>query len=134
MIGREDIESWLIRTELDFEEIEQGMWMVRPEPVEETAEAPPVVISHQPPVLLLRAAIRGLPDEDDDGANLRLFRRLLELNANDLVHGAYGLEEGEVVLTDTLELETLDFEEFRASLESLTLAVSSHVPELVKDG
>ncbi len=134
MIGKEDIESWLIRTELDFEEIEQGMWMVRADPAEEAIDAPPVVISHQPPVLLLRAAIRGLPEEGDDETNLRLFRRLLELNANDLVHGSYGLEEGEVVLTDTLELETLDFEEFRASLESLTLAVTSHVQELVKDG
>lgn len=132
MIGREDIESWLIRTELDFEEIEQGMWMVRPEPAEETSEAPPVVISHQPPVLLFRAAIRATPEGTDE--RLGLFRRLLELNANDLVHGAYGLEEGEVVLTDTLELETLDFEEFRASLESLTLAVSSHVAELLNDG
>lgn len=132
MIGREDIESWLIRTELDFEEIEQGMWMVRPEPAEESADAPPVVISHQPPVLLFRAAIREAPEGTDQ--RLDLFRRLLELNANDLVHGAYGLEDGEVVLTDTRELETLDFEEFRASLESLTLAVSSHAPELVKDG
>lgn len=133
MIGREDIESWLIRTELDFEEIEQGMWMVRPEPAEGSSEAPPVVISHQPPVLLFRAAIRPAP-EDDDERRLELFGRLLELNANDLVHGSYGLEDGEIVLTDTLELETLDFEEFRASLESLALAVTSHAPDLLKDG
>ena len=133
MIGKEDIESWLIRTELDFEEIEDGIWMVRPSTGGDGGggEGPPVMLSHQEPVLFLRAAIREAPEESD--AKLRLFRRLLELNANDLVHGAYGLEDGEVVLTDTLELETLDFEEFRASLESLTMAVSSHVPELVKD-
>ena len=133
MIGKEDIESWLIRTELDFEEIEEGIWMVRPSSGGDGAagEGPPVMLSHQEPVLFLRAAIREAPEDAD--AQVKLFRRLLELNANDLVHGAYGLEEGEVVLTDTLELETLDFEEFRASLESLTMAVSSHVPELVKD-
>lgn len=130
MIGKEDIESFLIRTELDFEEIEDGIWMVTPEPGEEGARPAPVVVSHVPPVLLLRAGIREEPEEADE--QLPLFRRLLELNANDLVHGSYGLEDGEVVLTDTLELETLDFTEFQASLESLTMAVSSHGPELVK--
>lgn len=133
MIGKEDIESWLIRTELDFEEIEDGIWMVRSTSGGDGAvgDEPPVMLSHQEPVLFLRAAIRKAPQDAD--AQVGLYRRLLELNANDLVHGAYGLEEGEVVLTDTLELEALDFEEFRASLESLTMAVSSHLPELVKD-
>lgn len=131
MIGKEDIESWLIRTELDFEELEEGIWVVRATAGDGGGDEPPVMLSHQAPVLFLRAAIREAPEDPD--AQAKLFRRLLELNANDLVHGAYGLEEGEVVLTDTLELETLDFEEFRASLESLTMAVSSHVAELVKD-
>ena len=132
MIGKEDIESWLIRTELDFEEIEDGIWMVRPSGGEEaSAPEPPVMLSYQPPVILMRAGMREVPDEDDQ--QLDLYRRLLELNANDLVHGSYGLEDGEVVISDTLELETLDFEEFRASLESLTLAVTSHGPELATD-
>lgn len=129
MIGKEDIESFLIRTELDFEEIEDGIWMVRSEPGEEGGRTAPVLVSHVPPVLLLRAGIREAPAGAEE--QLPLYRRLLELNANDLVHGSFGLEDGEVVLTDTLELETLDFTEFRASLESLTMAVSSHGPELV---
>lgn len=132
MIGKEDIESWLIRTELDFEEIDDGIWMVRPAAGEEAGvPEPPVMLSYQPPVVLMRAAMRDVPEGED--RQLSLFRRLLELNANDLVHGSYGLEDGEVVISDTLELETLDFEEFRASLESLTLAVTSHGPELVTD-
>jgi hypothetical protein len=49
------------------------------------------------------------------------------------VHGAYGIENGEVILSDTLELENLQFSEFRASLESLTLAVVSHWQELTTD-
>jgi len=132
MIAKEDIESWLIRTELDFEEIDDGIWIVRPATGEEAAvPEPPVMLSYQPPVILMRAAMRDAPEEDDQ--RLRLYRRLLELNATDLVHGSYGLEDGEVVISDTLELETLDFEEFRASLESLTLAVTSHGPELATD-
>ncbi len=130
MVTREDIESYLIRTELDFEEVDEGIWVVRP-PWEGGAVEPAVAVSHVPPVLVLRSAIREAPQDED--AQLRLFRRLLELNATDLVHGAYGLENGEVVLSDTLELESLDFSEFRASLESLALAVTSHWKELATD-
>ncbi len=130
MVSREGIESFLIQTELDFEEIEEGLWIVHPARSEE-GQGPAVVVSYAPPVVVLRSDIRAVPDDEE--AAFRLFRRLLELNARDLVHGAYGLEDGEVILTDTLELEDLDFSEFRASLESMTLAVSSHIKELVTD-
>ena len=59
-----------------------------------------------------------------------LFRQLLEYNARDLVHGSYGLEGDHVVLTDTLELENLDFSEFEASFDSITLALASHLAAL----
>lgn len=131
MVTREDIESYLIRTELDFEEVDDGIWVVRPERSEGQAIEPAVVVSHLPPVMVLRSSIRQAPD--DESAQLRLFRRLLELNATDLVHGAYGLENGEVILSDTLELENLDFSEFQASLESLALAVTSHWQQLTTD-
>ena len=38
-----------------------------------------------------------------------------------------GLEEGELIISDTLELATLDFEELQASVESLLMAVSAHM-------
>jgi hypothetical protein len=131
MISRDDIESYLIRTELDFEELEEGIWMVRPTTEEEVSPEHAVVVSYSPPLVLLRAGIRETPS--GEASQVRLFRRLLELNANDLVHGSYGLEDGEVVLSDTLELENLDFSEFRASLESLSLALTSHLQELTED-
>ena len=59
-----------------------------------------------------------------------LFRQLLEFNARDLVHGSYGLEGDHVVLTDTLELERLDYNEFEASFDSMTLALASHYSAL----
>jgi hypothetical protein len=34
------------------------------------------------------------------------------------------------VLTDTLELENLDFSEFEASFDSITLALASHLATL----
>jgi len=69
------------------------------------------------------------PPASDD-RKTGLFRQLLELNAKDLVHGSYGLEGDQVVLTDALELADLDFSEFEASYDSMTLALASHLSAL----
>jgi hypothetical protein len=66
----------------------------------------------------------------DESRRAELFRELLTLNAHDLVHGSYGLEGDHVVLTDTLELEDLDYSEFEASFDSMTLALASHMSAL----
>ena len=59
-----------------------------------------------------------------------LCRLLLEFNARDLIHGSYGVEGDQVVLTDAHELSDLDFSEFEASVDSLTLALASHAGSL----
>ena len=125
MITREDLESYLIRLGTDYEEVEDGMWVMRPD-----NGGVQVVISHSPPVLLLRVKIMDLPEDLDDAQLAPLYRRLLELNANDLVHGSYGIEEGDLVLSDAMELEALDFVEVRSSYESMVLAASSHPAQL----
>lgn len=127
MVSRDDIVSFLRLTEMEYAEIDDGLWLV-PVATDETGERPGIVVSHEPPVVVFRSGIRDEPPGRDD--QFRLYRTLLELNAADLIHGAYGLEDGEVVLADTLELENLDFSEFRASLESLALAVTSHWNQL----
>ena len=53
-----------------------------------------------------------------------------ELNATDLLHGSYGIEQDAVVLTEALELSHLDFQEFLATYESMTLALGTHLREL----
>ena len=129
MLNRDDIESFLIRSDAEFEELDEGLWIVHPEG--QSAGQPRILVNYQPPVLVCRADIRDLPVDDED--QLALYRKLLELNAVDLIHGAYGLEDGEVILSDTLELENLDFSEFRATIESLTLALTSHWDSLTAD-
>jgi hypothetical protein len=130
MISREDLESFLIRTEMDYEEIGENLWIVDPPGGTSTGE-PAVVISYSPPLVVFRAKIGTSPDGMKE--KLALYEQLLGLNASDLVHGAYGLEENEVILTDALEIENLDFTEFLASLESLALAVTSHRHKLGLD-
>lgn len=124
MISREDFESFMIRMDLDFEEIGENLWIVDPDRTGRSS----IVVSYSPPLVVLRSAIREDPDNDAD--RLSLYARLLELNALDLVHGSYGLEDGEIVLSDALEVENLDFSEFQASLESLSLALTAHQDEL----
>ncbi len=128
MISREDIESFLIRSDMDSEEIEQGLWLVH----SSSGEAePPIAVSYSPPLLVMRSRLMTAPTDDE--GQLKAFTQLLQLNATELIHGAYGLEDGEVILTDALELENLDYSEFLASLESLSLAVSSYRHALQTD-
>lgn len=124
MVTREDLESYLLRMDdLESEEIEEGMYLVR-----SRTDGPPLVVNHSPPLLLLRLKVMDLPEAGASDAEL--FRTLLELNARDVVHGAYGLEDREIILSDTLELETLDFLELQASIESMELAASGHMEQI----
>jgi hypothetical protein len=120
MLTREDLESYLIRMDLEYEEIAEGMFLVR-----SREEKLPIVVNHSPPLLILRLKVMDLPQ--GQGSLEELYRTLLQLNATDVVHGAYGLEEGELVLGLSLQLESLDYTEFQASLESLQMAASSHM-------
>jgi hypothetical protein len=59
-----------------------------------------------------------------------LFRTLLELNATDLLHGAYAISGDQIIVIDTLEYNTLDKEEFLASIESISFALLEHYKKL----
>ncbi len=127
MVSREDLEHFLDRLGAEgaaSTEVEPNLWRVRPDGALDFD----VVVTLSPPVVLLRAKVMDRPA--DPAADAALARRLLELNASDLLHGAYGFARGSVVLTDALELAHLDYEEFRASFESMTLALTAHVREL----
>ncbi len=123
MVTREDLESFLIRMELEYDEVDEGMFLVQGR-----NSGFPVVVHHADALLLIRMKVMDLPASMDD--EVGFFRTLLELNATDVVHGAYGLEDGELILSDTLELETLDFDELRASTESIELAATSHMERI----
>jgi hypothetical protein len=127
MVTREDIESFLDRLGTDgvaYREVEPGLWIIRPGGQIDFD----VVCHYNPPVVVLRVKVMDLPS--DDSACNGLARRLLQLNASDLVHGSYGIEQDAVVLTEALELSHLDFEEFLAAYESMTLSLTSHLREL----
>lgn len=127
MVTPEQIDQFLSRLAAEgasYSEVEPGLWAVKPGGELDLT----VVVHHSPPVVVLRVKVMELPRKD--GQADKLCRRLLELNATDLLHGSYGIQQDEIVLTEALELAHLDYEEFLASFESITLALASHLREL----
>ena len=127
MVTREETEGFLDRLSADgasYSEVETGLWVVKPGGELDFD----VVVNYSPPVLLLRVKVMTLPRDPE--ALATLSRRLLELNASDLIHGSYGIEEDSIVLTEALELSHLDYEEFLAAYESMLVALASHLREL----
>jgi hypothetical protein len=133
MVTREDIETFLDRLSTEgasHQELEPGLWIVKPNGALDLD----IVVHYSPPVVVLRVKVMNLPHEP--AALASLSKRLLQLNATDLVHGAYGIERDAIVLTEALELSHLDYDEFLASYEGMTLALGAHLRELApyRDG
>jgi hypothetical protein len=127
MVTQEDIESFLDRLGAEgatYTELEPGLWRLTPGGALDFD----VVVHFSPPVVVFRVKVMDIPADDFECG--RLARRLLELNATELVHGAYGIESDSIVITEALELAHLDYEEFLAAYEGITLALASHVREL----
>lgn len=125
MTTKEDLESFLIRMDVEYDELDDEMWLLKP-----SDHAAQVVMNYTPPVVLLRLKVMDLPTDLDDTKLAAFYRRMLEINASEIVHGSYGIEENNVVISDALELEDLDFSELRSSFESMVLAAASHMPML----
>jgi hypothetical protein len=127
MVTKDDIEGFLDRISAEgasYREVEPGLWIVKPGGELDFD----LVVNYLPPVVLLRVKVMALPRAEN--ALATLSRRLLELNATDLVHGSYGIEDESIVMTEALELSHLDFDEFLAAYESITFALASHLREL----
>jgi hypothetical protein len=123
--SREDIESYLARAEVQYEVIgDDGMWLVRDPSLGEN-----IAIQASGPLLLFRVKVLDLAGVGDRGA---LFEALLKLNATDLVHGSYGISDGAIVLTCTLEMENLDFNELQAVLDDFSVALANHYERLTE--
>src|SRR5438552_18921815 len=101
MVTKEDIEGFLDRVSAEgasYREVEPGLWVVKPGGALDFD----VVVHFSPPVAVLR--VNGMAFPKDPKAASELSRRLLEMNAPDIVHGSYGVERTSVVITAGLEL------------------------------
>lgn len=119
---QQDVEAYLSRLERNFEALADGTLLVST-----GRNSPPIVIRLAPPVVVLRVDIGPLPSAE---AEARVFKRLLELNARDLVHASYGIADDTIELSAALELDSLDLNELEAVLADLDLALATHVSEI----
>ncbi len=87
-----------------------------------------LAISIAGPVVAFRLKVMDLPAAGRE----QLYRALLGLNTTEMVHGAFGLEGDAVVVVHALELENLDFNEFQAVIDDMTMVASKHYPFLSK--
>lgn len=126
MRTEKDVEAYLLRLNRRFRALEEqpGTFLV-----EVGEKAPPLVVRVEPPLVVVRVHIGdvGPSEGKGDGA---LFRKLLELNARQLVHAAYGLDDGHIVLSSALELENLDFNELQATMDEIDMALAQQLPGL----
>ena len=125
MRSREDIESYLDRAEVPYDVVgDDGMWLVHDSGLGEN-----IAIKASDSVLLFRVKVLELREIRDKAA---LYEELLRLNTTDLVHGSYGISDDAVVLTCTLEIENLDYNELQAVLDDFSLALANHYEKLTK--
>lgn len=122
MKSREEIEAMFIELELPFERLGDDIWVV----MDEHDHLENLVVYRTGSVLNIRVKLFELGGSEPPG----LFRHLLELNASDVVHGAYAVEHDSVVLTGSLEVENLDLNELQAVFESFGIALSTHHPKV----
>lgn len=119
---REDVETYLYQLNRRFED-QHGTLLAS------TGEgSPPIAIQIAAPIVLFRVTIGSVPS--DDTHRLRLFQRLLEHNASDVMHCSYGVDGNIVVLSGALALDNLDVNELEATLSDIDLALMRHVPGL----
>jgi hypothetical protein len=118
------IEQYLIELMLSYREVDKKLWYLD----DEEHRLQGVAIMLAEPLVVFRAVVMEAPREN----RLELFTKLLELNASDIVHGAYALENEKIILIDALEYDTLDYGEFRATLDAFSLALTQHYPILSK--
>ena len=116
------IEQYLIDLKYSYQEVKPNFWLL--DDTEHDLEG--VAIMYDDPLLIIEVQVMNAPQEKRE----EFFAKLLELNAGDMIHGAYGLDGDKVVIINTLEYETLDYSGFRAALDAISLALTQHYPIL----
>jgi hypothetical protein len=113
----------MVKGGMPWEQLRPSLWNVK---LNHDAN---LLVAIAGPVLVYRIKVMDVPAQDKRGD---LYEALLRLNAAEMVHGAFGLEGDAVVITDALELENLDYNEFQAAVDEIALAVSKQYPILSK--
>ena len=116
------IEEFLIDLKYSYREVKPKLWLL--DDADHNLEG--IAIMYEDPLVIFRVQVMSVPKEKKQ----EFFAKLLELNAKEMIHGAYGLEGDKVVIIDTMQYDTMDYTEFRAVLDAISLALTQHFPIL----
>jgi len=116
------IEQYLIDLKYNYQELKPNFWLID----DSDHDLEGIVITYVDPLVVFRVQVMSIPEHKQE----ELYKKLLELNASDMIKCAYGLEGEKVVITGSLEYETLDYDEFRATVDAIGLALAQHYPIL----
>lgn len=123
MTAKQKIESYLINLGITFEEVNSDTWVINDE--EKGLEG--LIILVEEPLIIFRIKVMDMPENNKE----KFLEKLLRLNAEDLIHCAYALdEENNVILIDTMQAANIDIEEFQAVIDAIGLALAQHYPIL----
>lgn len=119
-----DIEAYLSQLGRRYELLGDGTFAI-----DSGSDSPAIAVRVSAPMVEVRVLIGDGP-KDNPSAELALFRKMLQLNATELLFCSYGLVGTQIVLGSALELENLDLNELEAVIGDIDLALARHVPLL----
>jgi hypothetical protein len=122
MRTKEDVERYLDQMEITYRVLGDGIYRLD----DDAPEVEDIVVMVTGPLVIFSVPFMKLPKAN----RTAFYAKLLELNATAMIAGAYGIDGDRVVITDTLQLENLDFNEFEASVTELAMAIHNHYPIL----
>jgi len=132
MRNKDDIDAYLGKSPYTYQELEENTWLVRDTSLDGSPNAgrENVVIRLSGEIILFRVHVLDLEEVQAEKRG-ELFATLLELNATDMVHGAYGVQRtgagpGKLMLTASMRLENLDYNEFVGTVDDFTVALAKH--------
>ena len=123
MSSVDDLDSHLIQSGLQYEQIGHNTWVIIPE----SAHRAQIAVSADDPIVLFSLPVLDLGEAQHD--DVELYRCLLSLNA-ELLHSSYSLQGDKVVLSGAQQLENLDFNEFQAMIDDMCMALDNHWDKL----
>jgi hypothetical protein len=118
MVSRDKLEGYLVKLSLSFHEAGSNTWVVR----DRERGLENLLVQLSEPLVILRIHVMETPATGRE----QFFEELLRLNATEMVHGAYAVDGRNVLIIDTLEAETMNLEEFEASIDGIGLALAQH--------
>ncbi len=112
------IESYLINLGVTYAELGENTWIIN-DPDNGLEQ---VAVAVNEPLVVVRVKVMNVPSRDRE----EFYLKLLQLNGSDLIHGAYAVVENDVILIDTLNYETMDLEDFQATIDAVSMALTEH--------